>query len=87
MKGPYRSDSLSQRNSGQKMDETTLQKYQAMLVELQSELQTEIDETSTDSEPVALDGRMGRLSRADAMQAQQLALEIKRRREERLIRV
>ena len=87
MKGPYRSDSLSQRNSGQKMDATTLQKYQAMLVELQSELQTEIDETSTDSEPVALDGRMGRLSRADAMQAQQLALEIKRRREERLIRV
>jgi DnaK suppressor protein len=69
------------------MDATTLQKYETMLLELQAELRTELDGTIADSKPVALDGSMGRISRGDAMQTQQLALEMKRRREERLQRI
>jgi len=69
------------------MDGTTLQKYETMLLELQAELRAELDETRAESKPVALDGSMGRISRGDAMQTQQMALEMKRRREERLQRI
>ena len=66
------------------MDEN--QKYEIMLKGLQYTLQAEIDE-SDESAPVELNGAMGRISRNDAMQVQQLALEMKRRREERLVRI
>lgn len=56
-------------------------------MELQSELRAELDQSSDESAPVAVDGRMGRVSRGDAMQVQQMALEMKRRREERLQRI
>ena len=41
------------------MDTATLQKYETMLMELQSELRTELDQSSDESAPVAVDGRMG----------------------------
>lgn len=69
------------------MDKTTLDEYQVLLAELQSTLRAEIDQTSAESAPVAVDGRMGRISRGDAMQVQQVALAVKRRREERLLRI
>jgi DnaK suppressor protein len=69
------------------MDSATLRNYETILIELQTKLRAEIDQTGADSAPVSLDGSMGRLSRNDAMQAQQLALEMKRRRQQRILRV
>ncbi len=66
------------------MDETALKKYGVMLKELESTLRAEIEKTVDDSAPLAVDGRMGRISRGDAMQVQQMALEMKRRRDIRL---
>ena len=58
-----------------------------MLIELQGTLRAELEQSSDESAPVAVDGRMGRVSRGDAMQVQQMALEMKRRRKERLQRI
>lgn len=69
------------------MDATTLQNYRDQLLELQSTLLAEIDQSRDETSPVELDGSMGRISRGDAMQVQQMALEMKRRREERLTRI
>ncbi len=68
------------------MDTTSLQKYEAMLKDLKATLQSEIEQSRAAAAPVTLDGTMGRISRGDAMQVQQMALEMQRRREERLLR-
>lgn len=69
------------------MNPITLQKCAENLRKLLVQLQNEIDRTTAESAPVAVDGSMGRVSRGDAIQVQQLALEMKRRREDRIIRV
>ncbi len=68
------------------MDTSTLKKYEAMLMDLRSVLQSELEQSRAEAAPVTLDGTMGRISRGDAMQVQQMALEIRRRREQRLLR-
>lgn len=65
----------------------TAEQHTRRLRTLLKELTDEISSSASECEPVPLDGTMGRISRGDAMQAQQLALEIKRRREERVARV
>ena len=69
------------------MDPERLEGYATQLTALKSELQSEIDQSAAESSPVQLDGTMGRISRMDAMQVQQLALEVKRQRLERLKQV
>lgn len=54
---------------------------------LLGEFQDEIDRAAADAAPVSVDRSMGRVSRGDAIQVQQLALEMKRRREERILRI
>lgn len=69
------------------MNVSTLQKYEAILKKLHSTIQAELDQSSSESAPVAVDGRMGRISRGDAIQVQQMALEMNRRRKNRLQRI
>ena len=69
------------------MDYQALQKYEAQLRELETTLEKELNKPDSEADPVKLEGVMGRVSRGDAMQVQQLALEMKRRRKERLQRV
>jgi DnaK suppressor protein len=69
------------------MDPSTLQHYMTLLAELKATLEAELEQSRDDTAPVEVDGRMGRISRGDAMQVQQMALDMKRRREERLLRV
>ncbi len=69
------------------MDREKLKHYKRRLQELKASLEGEIEQSSSDSAPVQLDGSMGRVSRGDAIQAQQMALEVKRRREIRLLRI
>ena len=53
----------------------------------QKDLEKEINQEHGEANIVKLEGTMGRVSRGDAMQVQQLALNVKRQREERLTRV
>jgi len=70
------------------MDEAATEQYRTALLRLRAELQA-LEETSRESgETVELDQtRVGRLSRMDAMQSQQMALETARRRQQQLARI
>ncbi len=70
------------------MTETEIEKIRNNLLRLRSELR-EIEDTLKDtSDPVELDQtRVGRLSRMDAMQSQQMALETVRRRKDSLVKI
>lgn len=68
------------------MNSSDLERYRQKLLQLQQELKEEQTQESTKT--VELDqSRMGRLSRMDAMQHQQMALEATRRSMRRLVAV
>lgn len=64
-----------------------IEHFKKLLDDLAAELKSDLEEPNPDTAPVALDTSIGRLSRMDAMQSQQMALEQKRRRENQLLRV
>ncbi|RDH83525.1 MAG: conjugal transfer protein TraR [endosymbiont of Escarpia spicata] len=70
------------------MTEEEMAQIRQQLLFLKSELQ-ELEETFKETnKPLELDqARVGRLSRMDAMQAQQMALEASRRRQSQLLKV
>ncbi|QYZ64627.1 MAG: conjugal transfer protein TraR [Gammaproteobacteria bacterium (ex Lamellibrachia satsuma)] len=70
------------------MTEEEMAQIRQQLLLLRSELQ-ELEETFKETnKPLELDqARVGRLSRMDAMQAQQMALESSRRRQSQLLKV
>ena len=70
------------------MNDQEIEQCRQKLHQLKSEL-LQVEESSKESsETVELDqSRVGRLSRMDAMQAQQMALETSRRRKEQLQRI
>jgi len=62
--------------------------FRGKLLKLESELDDELNGEKKDSEKIVkLDTSIGRLSRMDAMQSQQMALELRRRKEQQLMRV
>lgn len=67
------------------MNETELSRFKTLLLTRKTEL-LELEETTRDSaKPVVLDqASVGRLSRMDAMQNQQMAQETQRRRQQEL---
>jgi DnaK suppressor protein len=69
------------------MDKENLDRYQTMLKDLLAELQDDLDANPDDASTVELDTSIGRLARMDAMQSQQMALELKRRTEQRIQRI
>ena len=70
------------------MDATQLDRFRRRLLGLQAELQAQELATREDSRPIGLDqARVGRLSRMDAMQAQEMAQETARRRTRQLVEV
>ena len=70
------------------MNEREIEELREKLLHLKSELQ-ELGETSKESiAPVELDQtKVGRLSRMDAIQIQQMALETDRRRQDQLVKI
>ena len=68
------------------MDTMPRDRYAAALRALKEQVQGEID-LSTESDTVALDGSMGRISRIEALHRQQIAREQNERRRERLQRI
>ena len=70
------------------MTDAELEKFRQQLLTLQSELQELEIESVEDGLPVELDqAKVGRLSRMDALQGQQMALETSRRRQQQLRQV
>lgn len=58
-----------------------LQRYKTQLLQLQQDIAHQFDQLEEMSEPVSPDPSIGRLTRQDAMQQQQMTLESRRRLE------
>ena len=69
------------------MDVDRLAYFRKRLEELEQEIHEDMDANPEDSGVVELDSSIGRLSRMDALQNQQMALELKRRQENQLLRI
>lgn len=70
------------------MNKADLEKFKSSLLELQSELATLDSISKGSTATVILDqSSIGRLSRMDALQGQQMALESERRRKQQLLQI
>ena len=69
------------------MDVDRLAYFRKRLEDLEQEIREDMDANPEDSGVVELDSSIGRLSRMDALQNQQMALELKRRQENQLLRI
>jgi len=61
--------------------------YSAKLEALAAELREDLDKNLDGAKTVQLDTSIGRLSRMDAMQSQQMALELRRRQQNQMLRI
>jgi DnaK suppressor protein len=64
-----------------------LKKQKEKLIALKAELEEAVADESGQAGIVHLDGSMGRISRADALISQQMAMALQRRQHEQLLRV
>lgn len=69
------------------MTEQQIRELQTRLSSLRSELEARLKANAGDSKPVSLDDPIGRLSRMDAIQQQQMVAGTRRRMEEQLQQV
>lgn len=69
------------------MDQATLDKFKRQLEALEAELKAAVAGKADATAPVTLDTSIGRLSRMDAIQSQQMALGLKARHQQQLMRV
>ncbi len=70
------------------MDNKTTEQFRQQLLALAIDIQAQEETFKETSQPVELDqARVGRLSRMDAMQSQQMALESSRRRQQQLVKI
>jgi len=69
------------------MDPETLERFKKQLEELETELREAVEGKADATAPVELDTSIGRLSRMDAIQSQQMALGLKARQQQALLRV
>ena len=70
------------------MKKPELEKFRTRLLELRCELQEMAESSRDTTRPVILDqASVGRLSRMDAMQGQEMAQEVARRRQQQLARI
>jgi DnaK suppressor protein len=69
------------------MDSLTLERFKKQLETMEAELDAAIAGPADATAPVTLDTSIGRLSRMDAIQSQQLALGLKARQQQALSRV
>lgn len=69
------------------MDAESIAYFRKRLASLAEEIKADLDSNKEAAEVVKLDTSIGRLSRMDAMQNQQMALELRRRQENQLLRI
>ncbi|HUF62592.1 MAG TPA: TraR/DksA C4-type zinc finger protein [Verrucomicrobiales bacterium] len=69
------------------MDQATLERFKGQLEAMEVELKAAVQGKEEAAAPVTLDTSIGRLSRMDAIQSQQMALGLKARKQQALLRV
>ena len=69
------------------MEQERMDHYRERLLEIEAEICQALSSVEESTGPVAPDPAIGRLTRMDAMQAQQMAMDLKRRHEARLHQV
>jgi DnaK suppressor protein len=69
------------------MDQPTQESFRPVIDARLADIETELDVTTDSTKPIAPDVSVGRLSRLDSMQMQQMALAGKRRLEEQRARL
>jgi DnaK suppressor protein len=69
------------------MDQKQLESWRARLQAIQRELEEKLSKTDEESRPVSPDSALGRLTRLDAMQSQQMRLALRQGDERRLERI
>jgi len=70
------------------MNDRQIEQFRQKLLDLRAELQDLEESLQESSKPVELDqARVGRLSRMDAMQGQQMAMQASRRRQQQLLQI
>lgn len=70
------------------MEESETEQFRVQLLRLKAELEDLEDSSRDATKPVELDqASVGRLSRMDAMQSQQMAQELARRRQQQLVKI
>ena len=69
------------------MNADRIEHFRKRLQDLAEEISNDLAANKDDAGIVELDTSIGRLSRMDAMQNQQMALELRRRRENQLLRI
>lgn len=69
------------------MDPKQQESFRTQLEELAAEIRSDLETNQESAKTVDLDTSIGRLSRMDAMQSQQMALELRRRQQLQLQRV
>lgn len=69
------------------MDHTTQEKFRPLIAQLLTQIEQELNSQADSTQPISPDVSIGRLSRLDSMQAQQMALAGKRRLEEQRSRL
>jgi DnaK suppressor protein len=67
--------------------EDEIEKYRAQLEKLRSELQKQLSSSEDGAKPIAPDNAIGRLTRVDAMQSQQMAMALRQQNQLRLQRI
>jgi DnaK suppressor protein len=69
------------------MDAATTESFKKQLEEMQAELSAALEGKADSTAPVTLDTSIGRLARMGAIQSQQMALALKARQQQALLRV
>lgn len=69
------------------MDATTIERLKRQLEQMQADLREAVRDEAGAAAPVQLDTSIGRLSRMDAIQSQQMARALKARQQQALLRV
>ncbi|MCW8928956.1 MAG: TraR/DksA C4-type zinc finger protein [Gammaproteobacteria bacterium] len=70
------------------MNKDQIDEIRQLLLNMRTDLQEQEEQCKGDGKPVNLDqSKVGRLSRMDAMQIQEMALEASRRRQQKLIQI
>lgn len=69
------------------MEAGKMAKYRKKLEEMARDLRSSLEGSAEDTAPVELDTSIGRLSRMDAIQSQQMAVALKQRQQQQLMRV
>lgn len=69
------------------IDERKLAEFKKQLEKVEDELRASLEQNTEATAPVAVDAAIGRLSRVDLIQSQQVAVELKSRQQRQLLRI